>query len=125
MPARLAQHLVARGLLPAPRVEEALRRQAVAGGMLDTVLLETGAIAEAGMLQALADVSGIRLVNLADFEPNSDGAKLIPPKIAERLCVVRLSAEAYRIHGASAYPIPKRQLGGRGCLLGEKLGLWV
>ena len=39
------------------------------------------------MLQALSDASGIRLVNLADFEPNHEVASLIPPKIAERLTV--------------------------------------
>ena len=67
MPQRLAQHLIARGLLPARVVDEALRRLGGDGGTLDTVLLEMGAVSEAGILQAISDVSGVRLVNLADF----------------------------------------------------------
>ena len=62
MPTRLAQHLINKGLLRADRVEEALRRQTLAGGSLDTVLLEQGLISEAGMLQALAAIGSVRLV---------------------------------------------------------------
>ena len=51
MPQRLAQHLIARGLLPARVVDEALRRLGRDGGTLDTVLLEMGAVSEAGILQ--------------------------------------------------------------------------
>ncbi len=45
------------------------------GVCIDTVLLEQGSISEAGVLQALADVSGVRLVNLSDFEPNKAAAQ--------------------------------------------------
>ena len=98
MPARLVQTLVARGLLPAERADEAVRRQAAEGGALDTHLLELGLLErgpldEAGLLQALGEASGYRPVNLADFEPNPDVASFIPPKIAERLCVVPLSLD--------------------------------
>ncbi len=125
MPTRLAQHLIARGLLPGDRVEEALRRQAIAGGALDTVLLEQGLISEAGMLQALADVSGVRLVSLGDFEPNHEVAALIPPKIAERLCVVPLSVDGDALHVACSYPVPTQQLQEVGFLLGKRLELWI
>ncbi|MFZ5467798.1 MAG: FrgA protein [Myxococcota bacterium] len=125
MPTRLAKHLIARGLLPADRVEEAVRRQAIAGGALDTVLLEQGVISEAGMLQALADVSGIRLVNLSDFEPNPEMAALIPPKLADRLSVTPLSVESDVLHVACSYPVPLQQLQEVGFLLGKRLELWI
>src|SRR5438067_10174105 len=125
MPTRLAQHLVARGLLPAERVDDALRRQAIAGGSLDTVLLEQGFISEVGMLQALSDVSGVRLVNLADFEPNFEVSGLIPPKIAERLNVVPLSVDGDMLHVAASYPVPNQALQEVGFLLGKQLELWV
>ncbi|MGQ0503899.1 MAG: FrgA protein, partial [Myxococcaceae bacterium] len=125
MPARLAQHLVAQGLLPQERVDEAVRLRAVSGGTLDTVLLEQGLISEAGVLQALADVSGYRLVNLADFEPNEEIAPLIPPKIAERMGIVPLSVDDDSLHIACSYPVPMGELNEVGFLLGKRLELWI
>src|SRR5277367_6904484 len=101
---RLAQHLVQRRLLPAERVEEAVRRQTLSGGSLDTALLEAGVISEAGALQAIADVAGHRFVHLADFEPNREVATYIPPKIADRLSVVPLSLDDATLHVACGYP---------------------
>jgi HEAT repeat protein len=126
MPHRLAQHLISRGLLPAPRVDEALKRHASADGVcIDTVLLEQGVISEAGVLQAMADVSGVRLVNLSDFEPNKGAAGELPLKIAQRLNVVPLSVEGNTLHLAVGYPVPHAQLKEVGFLLGKPLELWV
>lgn len=125
MPQRLAQHLIARGLLPARVVDEALRRLAREGGTLDSVLLEMGAVSEAGMLQAISDVSGVRLVNLADFEPNAEAGPLMPFKMARQLNVVPLSVDGTSLHLACAYPLQQPQLKDVGFLLGRKLELWV
>ncbi|MEW6432984.1 MAG: FrgA protein [Myxococcota bacterium] len=125
MPQRLAQHLIARGLLPARIVDEALKRLARDGGSLDTVLLELGAVSEAGVLQAIADVSGQRLVNLADFEPNVEASPLMPFKMARQLNCVPLSLDGNALHVACAYPLPLAQLKDAGFLLGRKLELWV
>lgn len=125
MPQRLAQHLIARGLLPARVVDEALRRLGREGGTLDTVLLEMGAVSEAGILQAISDVSGVRLVNLADFEPNSEAGPLMPFKMARQLNVVPLSVDGTALHIACAYPLQQTQLKDVGFLLGRKLELWV
>lgn len=125
MPQRLAQHLIARGLLPARVVDEALRRLAREGGSLDTVLLEMGAVSEAGILQAVSDVSGVRLVNLADFEPNAEAGPLMPFKMARQLNVVPLSVDGMSLHLACAYPLQQPQLKDVGFLLGRKLELWV
>lgn len=125
MPSRLAQHLVARGLLPAERVNEALRQMSIAGGSLDTVLLEQGIVTEGDVLQALAAVSGFTPVNLAEFEANREVAGLIPPKISERLGVVPLSVEGATLHVACSYPVAKAELEEVGFLLGKQLSLWV
>src|SRR5512144_2529699 len=105
MPARLVQHLASKGLLPADRAGEALRRQTMNGGAIDSVLLEAGWIAEQPLLAAMGEACGYRPVNLSDFEPNPDVAQLIPPKIAERLCVVPLSLDGQSLHVACGYPV--------------------
>jgi hypothetical protein len=125
MPQRLAQHLIAKGLLPARVVDEALRRLGRDGGTLDTVLLEAGAVSEAGILQAISDVSGVRLVNLADFEPNTEAGPMMPLKMAKQLGVVPLSVDGTALHLACAYPLQQAQLKDVGFLLGKKLELWV
>ncbi|MDQ3266804.1 MAG: FrgA protein, partial [Myxococcota bacterium] len=125
MPARLAQVLVSRGLLTPERADEALRQLAVAGGALDTTLLEHGWVSEVPLLQALGEASGFRAVNLADFEPNPEVATLIPPKIADRLCVAPLSVEGPVLHIVCGYPVRKVELDEVAFLLGKQLELWV
>ena len=125
MPARLAQLLVARGLLPQETVDAALRQQQAKGGLIDTALLETGRLREADLLMLLGEASGFRPVNLADFEPNAEVATFIPPKIAERLCVVPLSLDGNTLHVACGFPVPRKELDEVGFLLGKPLELWV
>jgi hypothetical protein len=128
MPSRLAQHLVQKGLLPVEKAQEAVRQLAVAGGGLDTVLLEHLMVPEAPLLQALGalgEVSGAKPVQLADFEPNVEVAPLIPPKIADRLCVVPLSVDGGVLHVACCYPLPRKELDEIAFLLGKQLELWV
>ncbi len=102
-----------------------MRKLAQGGAALDTLLLEMGAVSEAGILQALADVSGLRLVNLSDFEPNHEVAPLLPLKISRRLSVVPLSVEASTLHLAVSYPVPQKELREVSFLLGKQLELWV
>ncbi len=125
MAQRLAQHLMARGLVPARIVDEALKRAEKAQVGLDTALLSLDAISEAGVLQAISDVSNIRLVNLADFEPNNEAGPMMPYKMSKQLGVVPLSLDGQTLHIACAYPVPTAQLKDVGFLLGRKLELWV
>jgi HEAT repeat protein len=92
---------------------------------LDTVLLEAGVVSEAGILQALADVSGVRLVNLADFEPNTSAAAHMPFGLTQQLNIVPLSLDGRALHLASAYPLSKSKLKNLGFVLGLKVELWV
>lgn len=125
MPYRLAQHLIARGLLPARVVDDALKRATADAVSLDTAFLELGVVSEAGILQALSDVSGLRLVNLADFEPNTDAAAHMPFGLAQQLNVVPLSLDGPALHLASAYPVAKIRLRNLGVVLGLRIELWV
>lgn len=125
MPQLLAQHLIDKGLLPARVVDEALRRMSREGGGLDTVLLEMGAVSEAGILQAISDVTGVRLVNLADFEPNAAAGPLMPFKMARQLNVVPLSVDGPVLHLACAYPLQQTQLKEASFLFGRRLELWM
>ena len=125
MPSLLAQTLIAQGLLPQDKAEEALRHQAAQGGAIDTALLERRLLSEPQVLHALGEASGLRPVNLADFEPNADVASFIPPKIADRLCVVPLSLDGTTLHVACGYPVPRKELEEVGFLLGKPLELWV
>ncbi|MBL8919535.1 MAG: FrgA protein [Myxococcaceae bacterium] len=125
MAQRLAQHLLAKGLVSARLVDEALKRAERSKTGLDTALLALNAISEAGVLQAISDVSGIRLVNLSDFEPNAEAGPLMPYKMSKQLGVVPLSLDGQTLHVACAYPVPTSQLKDVGFLLGRKLELWV
>ncbi|AKQ68924.1 FrgA [Myxococcus hansupus] len=125
MPARLAQFLVSRMLLTQEKAGEVLRQHQSLGGQVDSVLLEQGVASEQDVLAMLGEVSGFMPVNLMDFEPNPEVASFIPPKIAERLCVVPLSLDGNTLHVASGYPVPKKELDEVGFLLGKPLELWV
>src|SRR5512133_1624978 len=125
MSARLAQILVARGGCSPERASEALHQMARVGGGLDTLVLEHGWAREPQVLAALAEASGIRPVNLGDFEPNPEVAALIPPKIAERLNVVPLSVDGAVLHVACGYPVRQGELDEVAFLLGKQLELWV
>jgi hypothetical protein len=125
MPSHLAHTLIAQGLLPQDKAEEALRHQTAQGGSIDTALMERRLLPEPQVLHALGEASGLRPVNLADFEPNADVASFIPPKIADRLCVVPLSLDGSTLHVACGYPVPKKELEEVGFLLGKPLELWV
>ncbi len=125
MPSRLAQHLVQKGLLPVEKAQEAVRQLALTGGGFDTVLLEQGGLSEGALLAALGEVANAKPVQLADFEPNLEVAPLIPPKIADRLCVVPLSVDGSILHVACSYPLPRKELDEIAFLLGKQLELWV
>jgi HEAT repeat protein len=121
----LSQVLIAQGLLQQEAVDKALRQQAEHGGALDTALLEMRLLREPEVLHALGDAAGLRPVNLADFEPNPEVASFIPPKVAERLCVVPLSLDGNTLHVACGYPVARQELDEVSFLLGKTLELWV
>jgi len=125
MPLRLVQHLVARGLLTDEQGQGVLQAVSHPGTAVDTVLLERELVPEAELLESLGACSGLRPVNLADFEPNPQVGAWVPVHIAERWCVTPLSVDGPVLHVASGYPVARKELEEMGVLIGRPLELWV
>ena len=125
MPLRFVQHLIARGRLTEAQGQDVLHALSRPGTTVDTAVLESGLVPEGDVLDALGEVSGLRPVNLADFEPNPQVSALLPRHIAERWCVTPLSVDGPALHVACAYPVPRTELDEMGVLLGRPLELWI
>ena len=82
--APLGSLLLQRGLITQPQLEHARRRQTVEGGSLARILIEEGAISEAGLVQELARQLGIEFVDLADFQVDPTAASRINESLARR-----------------------------------------
>ena len=67
-PEQLAELLVERGLVQATEADNALKRQVLLGGSLDTQLLESSSVSEAALLEALADIHQLAAANKADID---------------------------------------------------------
>jgi hypothetical protein len=125
MAGRLAQHLVLKGLISDAVAKEALQRAEASDCSLDTALLEEGLVPESELLSAAAELSGLRPVNLSNFEPNPDVAAVLPPKIAERHRLAPLSLDDKTLHIACCYPPPQVELAEIAFLLERELSVWV
>ena len=102
MPDLLAEILVREQIIPALEVEEAVKRQVIEGGSLDTVLLEAGVISETDILRALGEAYALPTAGRADIEA-------VPPHIPRLFPLV--FAETYHL-------VPFR-------LIGQNLGVLV
>lgn len=81
----LGYFLVQRGWLNPDQLRQALDRQRLAGGSLDTCLLEAGAVTEGRLLEGLSQVYGVPYANAEDLHKAPENAyRLLPPKIARR-----------------------------------------
>jgi hypothetical protein len=98
----LAETLIRERLTAARDVEEALKRQVVEGGGLDTLLLEAGVIAEAALLRALGEAYSLPTAGAVEIES-------VPPHIPRLFPL--LFAETYHL-------VPFR-------LVGQNLGVLV
>ncbi len=76
--------LLQRGLIAEDQLDSARARQQVEGGSLARILIDHGAITEAGLVQELARQLGIEFVDLADFQVDPTAAARIPESLARR-----------------------------------------
>jgi type IV pilus assembly protein PilB len=76
--------LLQRGLIDQSQLDVARGRQATEGGSLARILIEHGAITEAGLVQELARQLGIEFVDLADFQVDPTAASRISEALARR-----------------------------------------
>lgn len=81
----LGYFLVQRGWLNPDQLRQALDRQRLAGGSLDTCLLEAGAVTEGRLLEGLSQVYGVPCANADDLHKAPENAyRLLPPRVARR-----------------------------------------
>lgn len=81
--------LVQRGWLTPDQLRQALDRQRLAGGHLDTCLLEAGAATEGRLLEGLSQVYGVPAASADDLRKASENAyRLLPAKVARRFRAV-------------------------------------
>ncbi|MBI3179081.1 MAG: hypothetical protein HYZ27_05430 [Deltaproteobacteria bacterium] len=93
----LAHALIDARLVAADAVQEALKRQVVHGGSLDTNLLEIGALAESDLLRALADAFAMPAVGKDEIDEVADHIpRLFPLVFAETYRMV-----PYRLVGTN------------------------
>jgi hypothetical protein len=126
MSLELAGLLVTSGAVPPTVVDDALRRQVLAGGAFDTALFEAGAaLSEGDCLRFLEKASGLPGIDgpqLMATDPSA--AALLPGKLAERHCLLPLR-EDDQLHVAVPFPVSKAMLEEVGFLLGKQLRPWV
>ncbi len=96
MPERLTQCLVDRGVLSPEAAEEALERQVLMGGALDTALLELGLVEEPELLGAFAEVFGLEVARPEDATAAVDERALraLPEQWARRHQIAPLSLDS-------------------------------
>lgn len=117
-----ASQLVSEGALPPALVDDALRRQVLSGGALDTILLELEALSEADCLAHLARVSGLEAApaeRLLSVDPAL--ASLISPKLAERHGLLPLAENGLELQVAVSWPLDAQMLEEIGFLIGREL----
>lgn len=127
MPLKLAGLLVTCGTVPSNLLDDALRRQVLAGGSIDTALLECGApLSEEAYVRAIEQTSGLPAVEAAQLlEVDPRAARLVPAKLAERHCLLPLKEDGRTLHVAVAYPPNVQMLEEIGFLLGRDLNPFV
>ena len=126
MPLFLAGLLVRGGALSAQVVEEALQRQVLAGGALDSSLLELGAIEEPQLAEFLARASGLPLAPEEPLAvPDQKLRRLFPLRLAERHGLVPFAQEERTLRVACTYPADAALLEEMGFLLSQRIEAYV
>lgn len=122
MPLFLAGLLVRGNALPPEIVEEALQRQVITGGALDSSLLELGSLDEATMAGYLARASGLPLAPLERLlTPDVKLRRVLPLRLADRHGLVPFAQEERTVHMACAYPADAALLDEMGFLLSQRI----
>jgi hypothetical protein len=106
----LAQHLIADNVVSAADVQNALQRQVVMGGSLDTNLLESDATAEAPLLQALSTCYGLPAAGRAEIDAvGAHIPRLFPLVFAETYHLVPFKLVEQTLH-VLVNEVPEAQL---------------
>lgn len=98
MPERLTECLTRRGLLDPARGQEAIERQVLLGGALDTCLLEMRLVPEPALLDAMAAAYGLATATPAEVTCPLDtlASRAFPEQWAKKHCLAPLTLDADR-----------------------------
>lgn len=126
MPLFLAGLLSRDEVVSPTALEEALQRQVLAGGALDSSLLELGATDEERLGLYLARASGLPLAEPEQLgQPDSRLRKLFPLRLADRHGLVPFAQEDRTLKMACAYPADATLLDEMGFLLSQRIEAWI
>lgn len=104
----LTSLLVRDRVVPVKKIEEAIQRQVISGGALDTVLLEVGAAPENVLASYCAAVFELQPVAAAELMAvTRDVVRLVPREVAEQHRVVPLHAQPGRVSLAVHEPLSR------------------
>jgi predicted nicotinamide N-methyase len=99
----LSTLIVTEGGVPPERMDDALQRQVLSGGGLDTVLLEMGLVDEDHLLKLLSRSEGIPAVDRGAIDRADPAAvAMFPRRLAEKHGIVPLSVDARTLSVAVA-----------------------
>lgn len=122
----LTSLLVRDGVVPVRKIEEALQRQVISGGDVETVLLEMDALPEnvlAGYRAALLELPPVTREQVMGVRP--DIISLVPAEVATTHRVIPLEVEGRTLHLAAHEPLTPEQEEQLGFLLGFDLLIHV
>jgi len=118
----LTSILVRDRAVPVRKIEEALQRQVVAGGELETALLEVGALPENVLAAYRAALFGLLPATRSDvMGVGDDLVRLVPRDLAVRHQIVPLRREGRVLVVASATPLAPEADQGLGARLGHDI----
>lgn len=104
----LTSLLVRDRVVPVKKIEEAIQRQVISGGALDTVLLEVGAAPENVLASYCAAVFELSPVAAAELMAvTRDVIRVVPREVAEQHRVVPLSTQPGRVSLAVHEPLSR------------------
>jgi hypothetical protein len=108
MPERLTESLIRRGLLDSARAREAMQRQVLLGGALDTCLLELHLVEEEALLDAMGSAYGLATANAAESTADVDSraARAFPEQWAKKHGIAPLSFDTERMILSVISPAP-------------------
>lgn len=123
---RLAELLVNEGAVTTADLEQALARQQMAGGALDTALLELNLLSEERLLTLLADASELPPAPpLAWKTIDPRARRVFPSKVAERHGLVPFALDGRELSLVAAYPVDSSLLDELGFMLSLHLQPYV
>lgn len=102
---RLGDILVEKGIITEEILNKALAIQDRSGEKLGEILLKMGVIKEEDLYSALAEIYGVKYVNLEDVAIDPEVVKLVPEHICRRYKVLPLNMDGDRIVVAMSNPV--------------------